>query len=56
MPEKDKAPEEPQQEIILEENGIHLINNQALSPGTAAQEPLDPEFLNLVESVIRSEV
>jgi hypothetical protein len=54
-PERETAPEEPPHEVILEQDGIHLINKQILSPGTAARKTLDPEFLNLVESVIRSE-
>jgi hypothetical protein len=46
-------PEEPRHEVIMERDGIHFINHRLLSPETAARETLDPDFLDLVESVIK---
>jgi hypothetical protein len=39
--------------VILEQNGIHYINNLMLNPDKDTEKNLDPKFLNLVESVMK---
>jgi hypothetical protein len=43
---------EPADEIILERNGIHYINGQALKADADTGKALDRKFLNLVDSVM----
>ena len=50
----EKPPEEINSdgEVILEKNGINIINNGVLSPDEKTEENLDVEFKDLVDSVI----
>jgi hypothetical protein len=47
-----EAPEDPAEEVILEQNGIHYVNRRVLSPDQNTEKALDPQFLGLVESLI----
>jgi hypothetical protein len=57
-PEDDEGPAaaapdaEPEDDVILEQDGIHVINKRVLNPDTEIQKNLDPKFLDLVESII----
>jgi hypothetical protein len=56
--ENEKDPAEaapaakPGDEVILEQDGIYIINSRALNPDAETKKNLDPKFLNLVESII----
>jgi hypothetical protein len=39
-------------EVIEEKDGVHYINKNALTPDQTAPEALDPEFRDLVDSVL----
>jgi hypothetical protein len=52
-PVLEDLPEELTEEIILEQDGVHYINSQALKADTDTEKALDLEFLNLVESVTK---
>jgi xanthine dehydrogenase molybdopterin-binding subunit B len=53
VPGAETLSEEVEDEIILERDGIHYINNQVLHPDEDTEKALDPKFLDLVESVIK---
>jgi hypothetical protein len=42
----------PEDEVILERDGLHIINSRALNPDAETKKTLDHQFLNLVESLI----
>ena len=49
----EEVPEvEPEDEVILERDGIHYVNSRALNPDKETKKTLDHNFLNLVESLI----
>jgi hypothetical protein len=54
-PEGEALSGEPEDEVILERNGIHVINSRVLHPDKETKKTLDLQFLNLVESVIKPE-
>jgi hypothetical protein len=41
-------------ELILERNGVHYINGSAFTPDQGVTENLDPNFRDLVNSVINN--
>jgi hypothetical protein len=41
--------------VIEERDGVHYINEQVLNPGEEAEKQLDPEFKNLISSVLKKE-
>jgi hypothetical protein len=52
-PPAEEPEDRPADEVILERNGIHYINNRMLNPDKDTEKALNPKFLNLVESVIK---
>jgi hypothetical protein len=52
-PAEEVLPVEPEEEVILERDGIHVINSRILNPDGEIQKTLDHKFLNLVESLIK---
>jgi hypothetical protein len=49
---KEVPAAEPEDEVILERDGIHFINSRVLNPDRETKKTLDRTFLNLVESLI----
>jgi hypothetical protein len=45
--------EPPADLVILERDGIHYINNRVLNPDKDTEKALNPNFLNLVKSLIK---
>jgi hypothetical protein len=53
-PSEAKTPEENYDTPVIEEReGIHYINREILNPGPQAEKDLDPDFKELVDSVIK---
>ncbi|MDR2258007.1 MAG: hypothetical protein LBE14_02535 [Treponema sp.] len=44
---------EPAEGVILERDGVHYINHRVLNPDEDTEKILNPQFLNLVESVMK---
>jgi hypothetical protein len=48
------TPEEEQDDNVIEEHdGVHYINREILNPGPQSEKNLNPDFKNLVNSVIK---
>jgi hypothetical protein len=53
VPAEEVLPVEPEEEAILERDGIHVVNSRVLNPDGETKKTLDHQFLNLVESLIK---
>jgi hypothetical protein len=55
--EENREPEslDAYTEVIEEKDGVHYINKNAFTPDKPALEALDPEFKDLVDSVLNEE-
>jgi hypothetical protein len=58
LPDEDDAPEiltleDGEPDVIEEHEGVHYISKEALSPDTETEKNLNPDFKNLVDSVIK---
>jgi hypothetical protein len=51
----NSADTDPPEQVILERDGIHYINSRFINPGEETKKNLDKKFLDLVDSVIKSE-
>jgi hypothetical protein len=52
-PEKDEDTDIGDSNIIEEHEGVHYINREMLNPGPKTEEDLNPDFKDLVNSVIK---
>jgi hypothetical protein len=50
---EELLPEEPEEDVILERDGLHVVNSRVLNPDGETKKALDRKFLDLVESIIK---
>jgi hypothetical protein len=54
---EEEPPGTPEQEddtnVIEEHEGLHYINKEILNPGLETEKDLNPDFKNLVDSIIK---
>jgi hypothetical protein len=52
-PEPGSPGEDDGDNVIEEREGVHYINREILNPGPTTGKPLNPDFENLVNSVMK---